>query len=254
MFIFKKIVANLFFPLTFCLLILLAGFFLLWFSSKKRAGKIAVSVGILLLLVSGYAPFSDTLLRSLENRYPPLLELAPVADIKWIVVLGGGSTSDPEIPIASRLSQASLIRLIEGIRIHNQLKNSRLLLSGSGVFDSESNAGIMAEMASQLGIDKGDMVLESLSRDTKDQARLIQIIVKEDRFILVTSASHMPRSMMLFQKLGMQPIPAPTDFIIKKRQGINPGIFFPSAGKLEIMKRVIYEYLGIAWSKLRGQI
>jgi len=254
MFIFKKIVANLFFPLTFCFIILLTGLFMLWFTQKKRAGKIIVSLGIILLLVLGYAPFSDTLLRSLEHRYPPLLDIAPVSAIKWVIVLGGGNTSDPKLPITSRLSQASLVRLAEGIKIHSQLKNSKLLLSGSGVFESESNAEAMAAMASHMGVDKKNMVLESLSRDTKDQARLIQGIVKKERFILVTSASHMPRSMMLFQKLDMQPIPAPTDFTANKRQGLNPSMFFPSTNNLAKVQVIIYEYLGIAWSTLRGQV
>ncbi len=254
MFIFKKIVGNLLFPLNFCLLILLSGFFLLWFTQKKRAGKIIISIGIIPLLVLSYAPFADTLLHSLENRHPPLLDIELVSDIKWVVILGGGNTSDPKLPLSSRLSESSLVRLVEGIRIHNQLKNSRLLLSGASVFDSESNAKAMAAMASHLGVKAKDMLLESFSRDTKDQARLIQKIVKEDRFILVTSASHMPRSMMLFQKLGMQPIPGPTDFSIKEKQRLNPSMFFPNIKNLAKVQKLIYEYLGIAWSKIRGQI
>jgi uncharacterized SAM-binding protein YcdF (DUF218 family) len=170
-----------------------------------------------MLFVFGHAPFSDTLLGPLENRYPPPLDIVPVSDIKWVVVLGGGSTSDPGLPLTNRLSQASPIRLVEGIRIHNQLKNSRLQLSGACIFDSELNAEAMVSMASHLRVDTRDMVMESISRDTKDQPRLIQKIVREDRFILVTSASHMPRSMTLFQKFGMQPMPAPMDFNIKKR-------------------------------------
>lgn len=254
MFLFKKIVANLFFPLTFCLLFMLAGLFLLWFTQKRKAGKIILSAGVLLLLTFGYAPFSDTLLRSLENKYPPLLDVTPVSDIKWVVVLGGGSTSDPNIPITSRLSAASLVRIAEGIRIHRQLKNSRLLLSGSGVFDTVPNAVVMAEMASYLGVDRNDIVLEPFSKDTKDHARLIQPIVGKDRFVLVTSASHMPRTMLLFHKRGMQPVPAPTDLTVTKKQPLNPNMFFPSVEHLAKMKKIIYEYLGIAWASLRGQI
>jgi len=174
MFIFKKIVANLFFPLTFCTLILLIGLFLLWFIQKKRAGKIIVSAGIILLLVLSYAPFSDSLLQSLERRYPPLTNIARVSGIKWVVVLGGGNISDPGLPVTSHLSRASLFRLAEGIRIHNQLKGSRLLLSGASVFDTESNATAMGALAVHIGVDKRNMVLESFSRDTKDQAQLIQ--------------------------------------------------------------------------------
>ena len=76
----------------------------------------------------------------------------------------------------------------------------------------------------------------------------------KDQFILITAASHMLRSVALFKKLGMQPIPAPTDHSFKGRQMINPGVFFPSAGKIGNAERVFHEYLGLAWAKLRGQI
>jgi uncharacterized SAM-binding protein YcdF (DUF218 family) len=98
------------------------------------------------------------------------------------------------------------------------------------------------------------VILESLSKDTKDEARLIKNIVGNDRFVLVTSASHMPRSMALFKKLGMQPIPAPTDYWVKERQGISPAMFFPSSNGLRKAERAFYEYLGLAWANLRGQI
>ena len=79
-------------------------------------------------------------------------------------------------------------------------------------------------------------------------------IVGDNKFILVTTASHMPRSMALFKKLGMQPIPAPTDHAMKRRQGIHPGVFFPNSGKIRNAELVFHEYLGLAWAKLRGQI
>ena len=120
--------------------------------------------------------------------------------------------------------------------------------------DPVPNAKIMADVAEAIGVNKQDLVLESLSKDTKDEARLIQKIVGKDQFILVTSASHMPRSVALFKKHGMHPIPAPTDYFVKKRQRVSPGIFFPSAGDLYKTERAFHEYLGMVWAKLRGQI
>jgi len=78
--------------------------------------------------------------------------------------------------------------------------------------------------------------------------------VGNEKFILVTSASHMPRSMALFEKLDMQPIPAPTDYGVRKRQGVSPGMFFPSADNLRKAEKAFHEYLGLAWGKIRGQI
>jgi uncharacterized SAM-binding protein YcdF (DUF218 family) len=107
-----------------------------------------------------------------------------------------------------------------------------------------------------LGVDRQNLILETLSKDTEDEARFIHKIVGKDPFVLVTSASHMPRSMALFKKLGMQPIAAPTDYGLREGQeeALNPGMFFPNVGELVNTETAVYEYLGLAWAKLRGKI
>ena len=129
-----------------------------------------------------------------------------------------------------------------------------MVLSGGGAFDPVPNARIMADLAFTVGVKKEDMILESLSKDTKDEARLIQKILGGDRFVLVTSASHMPRSIPLFKKLGMRPVPAPTAHQVKERQAMSPGMFFPSTGNLRKAEKAFHEYLGSMWAKITGQI
>jgi len=254
MFLLKKIVAPLFFPIPLILGILFLGLFLVWLTRRQKTGKIVVLIGIVFLGILSYGAISDPLLRPLEYQYPPLLSLENIQNIKWIVVLGGGHTSDPKLPITSQLSEASLIRLVEGIRIHNGLPKSKLILSGGSVFEKISNAQVLADVAIAIGVKKEDLILEDVSKDTEDEARLIQEIVGQEQFILVTSASHMPRSMALFKKLGMNPIPAPTDYLVKESQEISPGMFYPSVNGLCKAERAFYEYLGLAWAKLRGVI
>jgi uncharacterized SAM-binding protein YcdF (DUF218 family) len=134
------------------------------------------------------------------------------------------------------------------------LPGSKLILSGGGGFDPVPNAKIMADVAMAIGVDRRDLILESVSKDTKDEARLIQKIVGGDRFLLVTSASHMPRSVPLFEKLGMKPIPVPTAHQIIERQAMDPGMFFPSTGNLRKAEMAFHEYLGSVWARIRGQI
>ena len=262
MFILKKIIGQLFLPVPLCLEILIVGLLLLLFTRKQKAGKILLSIGVILFTLLSYPALSNTFLRRLEYQYPPLItttasDFVPdevVPQVRWIVVLGGGHISDPKIPVTSQLSGASLVRLIEAIRLHNQIPGSKLILSEGKVFDSVPGAETMAEAAKALGVKQEDLILESESKDTIDEARIIKSIVGNDKFILVTSASHMPRSMGMFKKLGMQPIPAPTGYIMKEKQGISPGDFFPSSDELSKAEGVIYEYLGLIWAKLRGQI
>jgi len=246
----KKIIAPLFYPLSLCLGFLFAGMFLLWFTRKQRAGKIMVCLGIVLLVLFSYALLPDIALKSLEYRYAPLVDVSRFSDIKWVVVLGGGHCSDSKLPVTSQLSESSLSRLVEGVRVHRLLPESRLILSGGAVFDPVSEAEVMARAAEIMGVEGDKIILEEFSRDTGDQARLIYEMIGNERFILVTSASHMPRSMVLFRKSGMQPIPAPTDYRVKKRQRLSPGVFFPNAGSLRKMEMVFHEYLGLCWIRL----
>lgn len=253
MFLFKKLVALLFFPVSIALEAMLLGLFLLWFTRKQKTGKVVVSIGVGIFALFSYAGFSNILLRPLEYKYPPILSLADARDAKWVVVLGGGHTSDPQLAVTSQIEEETLARLVEGIRLHKMTSGSKLILSGGAVFDPVPNAKIMAGVASILGVDERDIVLETESRDTKDEARIIKEMVGDERFVLVTSASHMPRSMALFRKQGMEPIPAPTGHWVKEREGISPGMFFPGSEGHRKAERAVYEYLGLIWAKVTGQ-
>jgi uncharacterized SAM-binding protein YcdF (DUF218 family) len=257
MFLFKKIIAPLCLPLTFSLLILIFGFIFLHFRRKQRRGRFFVFWGIVLLLLFSYGFTSGLLLRSLETRYPPLSAEALVAakDVQWIAVLGGGQIDSPRLPATSRLSEATAARLIEAVRLHRELPESRLILSGGAVFTASSEAKTMAEAAPNFGIKAKDIILEAQSRDTEEEAIKIREITGKDRFILVTSAAHMPRSMALFRKAGLDPIPAPAHFLALERPGkIAPRNFYPSADGLRQSEIAVYEYLGLLWAKIRGKI
>lgn len=112
----------------------------------------------------------------------------------------------------------------------------------------------MAEVAISIGVKKQDLVLEDVSKDTEEEAQLIQQVVGGDKFALVTSASHMRRSVALFKKLGMNPIPAPTDYLVKEAQKMNPKSFYPRAENLYKAERAFYEYLGLIWARIRGRV
>jgi uncharacterized SAM-binding protein YcdF (DUF218 family) len=254
MFMFKKIVGPLFYPVPLCLEILLLGLFLLWFTRRQRAGKAVVTVGVGLLAFFSFSWGSNLLLKPLEHRYPPLMQPPASQPVKWIVALGGGINPDPQLPITSRITEASLYRILEGVRLYRQVPGSKLLLSGGAVFNPPGEAEGMAEIARILGVDPRDLVLETASRDTEDQARLIKGLVGRDKFILVTSASHLPRSMALFQKQGLHPIPAPAGHFVHQESGAAPHLFFPGAKNVQGAEAAVHEYLGLAWARLRGAL
>jgi uncharacterized SAM-binding protein YcdF (DUF218 family) len=254
MFLLQKIIAHFFYPLTPILVLLLLGMGLLLFAGRKRMGTILVLIGIIFMAGLSYEGVSNALLGSLEYRYIPLLHLNEIQDVKWVVVLGGGQVSDFRLPATGQLSRPSLARLVEGIRLYHGLPRCKLLLSGGKLFEQKAEARVMAEAAIAMEVRSHDLILEEVSKDTEEEARLIQQIVGQSRFVLVTSASHMPRSMGLFKKLGMDPIPAPTDYLVRQSREMNPFQFFPKAENLYKAERVIHEYLGMIWSRLRGRL
>ncbi|MFC1852859.1 ElyC/SanA/YdcF family protein [candidate division CSSED10-310 bacterium] len=254
MFLIKKIFAPFFFPLSICIELLLIGLFLLWFSKKQKMGRIFVTIGVVLIILLSFTIFSDLLLNPLESFHAPLLQTDSLNDVEWIVVLGGGHTSDQRLPLTSQLSESSLVRLIEAIRLHLKISDSKIILSGGGAFDPTPHARLLAEVAISLGVDPKNLVMESGSNDTKDEANLIKAIVGKKPFILVTSASHMPRSIALFRKVGLKPIPAPVGHLVKNPQKINPSMFYPNTNGLRQAHKAVYEYLGLLWAKIRNQI
>jgi uncharacterized SAM-binding protein YcdF (DUF218 family) len=79
-------------------------------------------------------------------------------------------------------------------------------------------------------------------------------MVKGDSIVLVTSAAHMQRSVSLFKKQGVVLIPAPTHFLIKDDPKFKPSRLFPGSGNILAAETLFHEYLGLAWSKIRGRI
>ncbi|MBI2131555.1 MAG: YdcF family protein, partial [Candidatus Tectomicrobia bacterium] len=116
-----------------------------------------------------------------------------------------------------------------------------------------SEAEVMSEVAVQLGVSPSAIVLEPEALDTESQARAAPRYVGRDRFILVTSAAHMPRSMALFRRQGLRPIPAPTGHSFIRRAYRQPRDFLPSVSALDASQTVIYERMGYLWAWLRGR-
>ena len=218
MFLLKKIAAPFLFPVPLSLLFALSGLFFLFFTRRRRTGKLLVAVGVLIFALLGFDQISSKIIVPLEQKYgaySPSISGNVSDPVKFVAVLGGGHTSDPSLPVTSQLSRASLLRLVEGIRVYRKNPGSKIILSGGAEFDAVPEAKTLADAAQALGM-KG--------------------------------------AMALFRKLGMDPIPAPAGHLAKKSKGLSPGQFFPSAGSLQKAERAVYEYLGIMWARLRGQI
>jgi len=229
---------------------------MLWFEKSRNAGKWMASAGVIFLYLISFSPFSNLLLAPIEQTYSYYSssgEESSAEKINYIVVLGHRSKADPKLPLSSRLSYVSINRLVEGISIYRQHKGSKLIFSGGYSEENGSHPQRVKLMAIALGVPKADIIVVDGSRDTHDEAIAIKPIVKSERFVLVSSASHMWRSMALFKGQGLNPIAAPTYFRVKAYERIGFFGFFPSPFAIEKTQFAIHEYLGYLWSKLKGQ-
>lgn len=204
-----------------------------------------LSIGWITLL--SYSPFSSFLLLQLENSYTKIDQSHLSAH--YIHVLGSGHTSNSTLTLESEIETPSLIRDIEGITLYKHNLGMKLIFSGYAGDDPVSNARKNAQLAITLGVNPSDIILLESPRDTYEEAICAKKIVGNKKLILVTSASHMPRANALFNKLGLNTIPAPTDFLVKKEETL---LQFPSTEGLLRSERVIHEYLGLAWGRLSG--
>jgi len=227
--------------------LLLLGIFL-----KKRRTNVIIA-GVAILYLFSFFPFGYLILRPLESQYVPVSSSNLNKEARWIVVLGGGSREGKTLTPEDRLSNASLKRLLEGVRLSRLLPRSRLVLSGGDSQGIYPVALIMQQAALDQGVAQDRIILETASLDTADEATFLRDRLAHAPFYLVTSASHMTRAMRMCIRSGTRPIAAPTDFIAVWTP-FQVADFFPQAGTLANTERAFYEYLGLFWGLIRGQI
>jgi len=249
-FFLKKFISMFLQPLSIVFILLTIGF-VLRFIRKNRKGLIIISSGCVLLFIFSFQPVSFFFMYNLEHTYQPLLDSTVHTD--YIAVLGGEGVYDKSHPPTNRLSQASLARLVEGVRLHRMNPGATLIFSGNDYAQRVSLAEMNAEAAVTLGVARNCIRIVEEPKDTEGEAIHIKKVIGDKKFILVTSAEHMKRSVLIFKSYGMNPIPAPADFMIKKIY-FSHLIFYimPSAQSIKNFEIIFHEYLGIIWFKLKS--
>ena len=178
------------------------------------------------------------MIKNLESTYP---KYDYKEEIHYIHVLGNGNSDDETQPLSSRLSNAGIKRVVEGVVIHKHSPNSVLIFTGYGKKNKLSNAQINANLAIALGVDENNIKVNPNCKDTYDEAKYLSSLIKDEKFVLVTSATHMPRAIKLFQSFNLSPLAAPTDF---KREEF-PSLFLkPGIVSLYDSQIALHEYLG----------
>lgn len=246
--ILKKILTALVFPVSLFSLICF------WFSYKLLTNTVTKKIKIIficaftLFFLLTMPPISSLLVNSLEKKYPCLLDSNKIKEADYIIILGGGYTDAENMPESNQLGSSSLARLVEAIRLKNINKKAQLIFSGGKPYTEKfSEASIYQKAYKSLTNDTSVQILSELPHNTKSEADEAYKIVGNKKTILITSATHMPRAIYLFSKMGCNVIASPCDFFVKN---IKPYPNFPSGMSIKQTEITIHEYIGILGYKL----
>jgi uncharacterized SAM-binding protein YcdF (DUF218 family) len=244
-FFLKKSVAYFLEPFGMVLALFIIGLYLL-FAKKEKYSKLFLSLAFGIMVLYSYPPFSNYLVGNLENKYP---KYDYAKSVKYIHVLGNGHNVDPDQPLSSQITSAGLKRDLEGILIHKQTEGSKIIFTGFKGSTNISNAKMNAKLALALGVKEENIIISQTPKDTREEAEFTKSIVGDEPFVLVTSATHMPRAMMLFESLNLNPIPAPTSFYKSENYDL---LVLPDVGYFGISQIAMHEYIGILWGMIRS--
>lgn len=246
------------------LAILLLAVLALW--KKPRLAKTMLTAAFIILFLSGNRYVASAVARSLEWQYLPDEITMPIDSI---VILGGGT--EPAIdPRPSVEVNAAGDRVFYGAILARQFPQATVIVSGGDIdfldLASSSPAEDMLNLLSLMGISEANILIQGESQNTYEDALYTCAILKENglqQTLLVTSATHMPRSVAVFQKQGCQVIAAPTDFTITEaawQKLWHPNVqdllinLVPSYSNLSTLTKSIKEYIGIWVYGLKGYL
>lgn len=218
---------------------------------KQKISTLLLALAIFWMFLISSTPFSQWMIFGLENKYKVFQpELVQGDSVVHTLILGGGHVNAPDLPPGSQLSAPAMLRLAEGIRLYRQIPGSKIVCSGY----SASKRTTQAEMLANTAIDLGVNAMDTLqNRSPKNTAA--EIHAYKDRFgtsatlIVVTSAHHMNRAMLLCEKKGLKALAAPTDFYIKNDTLRSNFDFYPSVIKLLMLENALHEYGGLIKAK-----
>lgn len=230
---------------------------ILWARAARwqRLGRRLLFGGLAGLVVCGLTPLSDLLIRPLENRFqrPDLSRGGPVAGV---IVLGGaiGAISHPPRELASLNESGE--RMTEAVALARRFPDARVVFTGgSGALlgGGQPESVTMARLLEALGVAKERTVLENRSRDTYENAVFSKLLVEPrpgQRWLLVTSAWHMPRAIGCFRKAGFPVEPWPVDYRTSRRLRLAGSNVADGLRRVDFVTR---EYIGLAVYALTGR-
>lgn len=256
-FIVSKIVASLLYPLgwVFSFSVLSA---ILGLLGKHRQSFFCTLLAIAVLVCFSTPYIPNKAGWAIEKLYLPLKPSSyPRTDV--IIVLGGG-LSPRRWPEQAPALNGRSDRFHEAARLYHATRAPFVLLSGGDGLEKTVDGQISKDgvrLLKQLGVPEAAIIAEASSLNTEQNAQESLKLMQAREFrkaLLVTSAIHMPRSVATFRTVGIDVIPAPTDYRFSDSLPDTPLAWFPQIDMLMRSTAIVREYIGFAVYRWRGAI
>ena len=254
-FLLSKLLWVIIAPSSFLVICLCLAFLLALLGRLRMASMIGGGATILLAVLS-FSPVSERLAFSLEHRFPAYREDG--RPINGVIVLGGG------LNLASSMTQGRLVlgaagdRLVAMADLARRYPEAKIVFTGGSGYltgSSGSEADLIEQHLTTLGISPNRILFERASRNTYENAVMTKALVQPapgEHWLLVTSALHMPRAMGLFRAAGFELEAYPVDWRTAPAFG---GILGddPASSRLRLFDLASREWIGLFAARLTGQ-
>ena len=253
-FVLSKTAAYLLLPSNILLLIGIVGLVLL-LTRWRRAGVRLMAASLILLALAGLLPIGAVLAHVLESRFPPWDAARGAPD--GIVILGGAIN-----PVLSRAYGApqlsgSAERVTVIAKLAHDYPKARIIFSsGDGSLSGRAGreADYLYPLLDTFGVARGRVELEKRARNTYENAVFAKALARPkpgERWLLVTSAQHMPRAIGCFRRVGFPVEAYPVDWNLPPRPRYSLGS--KMSGGLRNLDGAAHEWQGLLIYWLTGR-
>ena len=254
-FVLSKILGFFAIPSNFVISFGILGLLLLM-TRFARAGRRLVVASLVVLAVLGLSPIGNALIIPLEQRFPPWDGARGAPD--GIIVLGGAISPDVSAARNDVALNESAERVTAVAELARHYPKARILFSGGSgalIYDEGTEAEFAARILESFGIPYGRVLLEDRSRNTVENAVFSKAMAQPkpgERWLLVTSAYHMPRAMGVFSKAEFAVEAYPVDWRTRGwEDALRP--FATMGDGLRRADTAVREWLGLVIYWLTGQ-
>ena len=252
-FILSKVLLFMIKPITWVTGLLLYS----WLAKKRKRWSVAAA--LVLLLVFSNPFLFNMAVRAWEKKTLTADQIEQPYDIG---ILLGGFSAVRTLPAHDRFNFSDRAnRFTNALELYKSGKIKKILITGgSGQFmlsGEPREAPHTKAFLLKIGIPESDIIIESQSRNTYENAAYTQQLLKErglqdQRLLLITSAWHMPRAIRCFEAVELEVTPFSVDFLSEELQAVPDKVFLPNARAFYLWELILKEWVGIVAYRIRG--